>query len=115
MTKKLLKGLSEIYIKYDAFFIDIWGVIHNGIKLKTEAINALNELKKLNKRFVLMSNAPRPSSSVKKFLLKLNMEPSLVEATFTSGEAALRKLRKNTQKSLLLLEVNIHQQRQNIF
>jgi len=28
MTKKTIKGLSEIYHKYDVFFIDLWGVVH---------------------------------------------------------------------------------------
>ena len=28
-----LKSLKEIEDKYDVFFIDLWGVIHNGLKL----------------------------------------------------------------------------------
>ena len=92
MNKKKIRGLSEIYNKYDAFFIDLWGVIHNGIQLHPEAINVLENLNTLNKRFVLMSNAPRPSKNVAKFLLKLRMNESLTKNVFTSGEAALRSL-----------------------
>jgi hypothetical protein len=29
MTKKIIKGLRTIYEKYDAFFVDLWGVMHN--------------------------------------------------------------------------------------
>ena len=54
MKTKLIKGLSQVQSKYDAFFIDLWGVIHNGIELHLEAINVLENLNKLNKRFVLM-------------------------------------------------------------
>ena len=68
MTKKAIKGLSEIYHKYDVFFIDLWGVVHNGIRLYPGTIEVLENLNKLNKRFVLMSNAPRPSKNVEKFL-----------------------------------------------
>ena len=94
MEKKILKGLKEIYQNYDAFFIDLWGVMHNGIKLYPEAIKVLENLYKLNKRFVLMSNAPRPSKNVENFLLNLKMEKNFTKEVFTSGEAAMRKLKK---------------------
>ena len=64
MGTKLIKGLSEIQSKYDAFFIDLWGVVHNGIQLYPSAIDVLKNLNQLDKRFVLLSNAPRPSKSV---------------------------------------------------
>ena len=71
MKTKLIKGLSQIQKRYDTFFIDLWGVMHNGIQLYPGAIDVLENLNKLNKRFVFISNAPRPSKSVEKFLLKL--------------------------------------------
>ena len=95
MTKKIIKGLRDIYQKYDTFFIDLWGVVHNGIMLNPGAIEVLENLSKLNKRFVLMSNAPRPSKSVKNFLLNLKMKEKYTENVFTSGEAALKSLEKN--------------------
>ncbi len=95
MKSKLIKGLREIQSKYNAFFIDLWGVMHNGIELHSGAINVLENLNKLNKRFVLMSNAPRPSESVEKFLIKLKMDRKVIKNIFTSGEAALRSLQKN--------------------
>ncbi len=95
MKKKIIKGLSQVQSKYDTFFIDLWGVIHNGIKVYPEAIKVLENLNRLNKKFVLMSNAPRPSKDVKKFLIKLKMNSNLIKSVFTSGEAALRSLKKN--------------------
>ena len=71
MKMKLIKGLRQVQSKYDAFFIDLWGVIHNGVQIYPEAIEVLENLNKLNKRFVLISNAPRPSKSVEKYLLSL--------------------------------------------
>ena len=42
MTKKLdLTGLQSIADHYDLFYIDLWGVIHNGIKLHEKAIIVL--------------------------------------------------------------------------
>ena len=77
MKSKLIKGLREVHSKYDAFFIDLWGVIHNGIQTYPEAIAVLENLNKLNKRFVLISNAPRPSKSVEKYLIKLKIDKIL--------------------------------------
>ena len=95
MTKKIIKGLREIYHKYDVFLIDLWGVVHNGIQLYPGAIKVLENLNKLNKRFVLLSNAPRPSKKVEEFLLNLKMNKIFVKAVFTSGEAAIKSLEKN--------------------
>ena len=95
METKLIKGLNQVQNKYDAFFIDLWGVIHNGIQLYPSAVGGLEKLNKLNKRYVLMSNAPRPSKSVEKFLLKLKLNKILLKNIFTSGEAALQSLQKN--------------------
>jgi len=96
MKTKLINGLREIYKKYDTFFIDLWGVVHNGVELYPGAINALENLNKFKKRFVLISNAPRPSKSVEKYLLKLNMSKDFLKNVFTSGEAAMQALKRNT-------------------
>ena len=95
MSTKLINGLSQIQSKYDVFFIDLWGVVHNGIQVYPGAIDVLQNLNKLNKRFVLISNAPRPSKSVKKYLLNLKMDKIFLKNIFTSGEAALKTLEKN--------------------
>ena len=95
MTKKLIKGLNEIHEIYDVFYIDLWGVVHDGVQLYSGAIKVLENLYKLNKRFVLMSNAPRPAENVKKFLLNLKMDKIFVKNIFTSGEAAQKSLKQN--------------------
>jgi len=96
MTKNLdLNGLQSIADNYDLFYIDLWGVIHNGIKLHDEAIFALKELKKIKKNFVLLTNAPRPNETVKNFLQKMGMDKELRDHVFTSGEVALNYLKKN--------------------
>ena len=96
MTKNLdLNGLQSIADNYDLFYIDLWGVVHNGIKLHEQAIIVLRELLKKNKTFVLLTNAPRPNEIVKNFLQKMGMDQELRDNVFTSGEAALNYLKKN--------------------
>ena len=95
MTKNLdIEGLGSIANNYDLFYIDLWGVIHNGIKLHEDAIIALNELFKIKKDFVLLTNAPRPNLTVMKFLEKMGMDQKIRSHVFTSGEAALSYLKK---------------------
>ena len=95
MTKNLdIEGLGSIVNNYDLFYIDLWGVVHNGIKLHDQAITTLKELLKINKNFVLLTNAPRPNQTVKTFLEKIGMEEEIRNHVFTSGEVALNYLKK---------------------
>ena len=92
---KELNHLSDIYKNYDTFIIDLWGVIHNGIALNPKAIVAIEQLKNNSKKIVFLSNAPRPSSKVVNFLLKMNMERKYLSNVMTSGEAAMHAINKN--------------------
>ena len=91
--KHLETGLKSIFNDYDTFVIDLWGVIHNGIKLHQSAIEVLRNLKKNNKEFFLISNAPRPRNSVAKFLKKLDLEDKYFDHIYTSGDASLEALK----------------------
>jgi len=87
-------GLKTVILDYDLFFIDIWGVVHNGIQLHRQAIDVLEKLEENNKEFVLLTNAPRPNKTVIKFLKKMGLK-KYYQNVFTSGEAALRHLTEN--------------------
>ena len=96
MTKNLDKeGFCSIVDNYELFYIDLWGVVHNGINLHYEAIKALKEILKKNKELILLTNAPRPNSAVKSFLSRMGLEKKIIEHVFTSGEAALDFIKKN--------------------
>ena len=96
MTKNLdLEGFKSLATEYDLFYIDLWGVVHNGIELHEDAITVLKKLLKINKKFVLLTNAPRPNKTVSNFLEKMGMDQDLRHHVFTSGEAALSYLKKN--------------------
>jgi len=75
MTKNLDNdGFRSIADDYDLFYIDLWGVIHNGIRLHKEAILTLKKILEIKKEFVLLTNAPRPNQTVKVFLEKMGGE-----------------------------------------
>ena len=92
---KELNHLSDIHNNYDTFVIDLWGVIHNGVKLNPKAILAIEQLKKNSKKIVFLSNAPRPSTKVINFLLRMNMDRKFLTNVMTSGEAAMYAINKN--------------------
>ena len=96
MTKNLdSTGLKSVADQYDLFFIDLWGVVHNGVELYQESIEVLEKLSEIKKELVLLTNAPRPNSNVIEFLKKMGLEKKFCSKVYTSGEAALSYLNLN--------------------
>tara|TARA_Y100000816_G_C25968791_1_gene505539 strand:+ start:51 stop:866 length:816 start_codon:yes stop_codon:yes gene_type:complete len=87
-------GLRSIFNQYNLFYIDIWGVIHNGVKIYNDSLEVLQNLKNENKEFVLLTNAPRPNLTVINFLKKIGLK-DFHENVYTSGEASLKFLLNN--------------------
>ena len=94
MKIKKLEHLSDVYNEYDAFLIDLWGVMHNGIKLNSSAMNVIENLQKNGKRITFLSNAPRPANKVAEFLRRLKMDEKFLKNIMTSGEAAINSLKE---------------------
>ena len=93
MTINLDKtGLKSIIKDIDLLFIDIWGVLHNGIQLYEESIKVLDQLDRFKKEYILLTNAPRPNINVIKFLKKMGLDDSKCKKVSTSGEVALKYL-----------------------
>jgi len=98
MSKNLDEtGLKSIVREYDLFFIDIWGVVHNGIKLYKNAVKVLEELSRNEKKFILLTNAPRPNLTVINTLKGMGLK-RFSDTVFTSGEASLRFILENFNK-----------------
>ena len=91
---KKLDHLSEIYNSYNTFIIDLWGVVHNGIKLNPEAIKAIDNLIKNKKKVVFLTNAPRPRYVVKEYLVNLGMKENMLRNIVSSGEASMSAIQK---------------------
>ena len=92
MVKNLdQEGIKSIVNRYDLFFIDLWGVVHNGIELYDNSIDVLDNLAAAKKDFILLTNAPRPNATVINFLKKIGLK-KYYENVFTSGEAAYKYL-----------------------
>ena len=100
MTKNLDKeGLRSIVVNYDLFYIDLWGVVHNGIELHRNAIVAIEELLKLKKNIVLLTNAPRPNHTVINYLKKMVLDEKKAHHVYKSGHAAFDQLKNMNYKT----------------
>ena len=93
-----LIGISEISDKFDVYFIDLWGVIHNGVQCYPEALKVLEKLKEQNKKIVLISNAPRPAAVVKVFLETIGLKSSGYDFLVTSGDITREYISLNSSK-----------------
>ena len=62
MQIKAEASLSILATKFDAFVLDVWGVLMDGAAPYPGAKDCLQELRNVGKRIILLSNAPRPAS-----------------------------------------------------
>ena len=91
---KELNHLEDIFKNYDCFIIDLWGVIHNGVKPYPGAMKVIEQLHNNNKKYYFLSNAPRPVRDVRKFLIeKMKINKNFLKNILTSGEAAINSIK----------------------
>jgi HAD superfamily hydrolase (TIGR01459 family) len=88
----LLDGICEVADTYDHFILDIYGVIHDGIRPFPGTLSALRGLKDKNKRVCLLSNSPRRTHAVSAHLQSMGIARDLYDHIVTSGEATWQAL-----------------------
>ncbi len=89
----IIDGLREVADRHDAYILDLWGCVHNGVTPFPGVIDALQHLKRAGKRVLLLSNAPRRASVVVDQLRRVfGIGPDLYHAVLTSGEVAWQAL-----------------------
>ena len=84
---KILSGISEIAHNYDGYLLDIWGLLHDGIKPFPGVIDCLEKLKSLGKKTLLLSNSPRRGHLVVAQLENLGITLNHFDQILTSGDA----------------------------
>lgn len=71
-----------------AWLVDIWGVIHNGVRPFPDAVAACQRFREAGGIVVLVSNSPRPNTSVAAQLDGIGVAPDAYDAILTSGDVA---------------------------
>jgi HAD superfamily hydrolase (TIGR01459 family) len=80
-------GLRALADNYDAFILDLWGVIYDGIEPYPGVLHCLAQLGRRDKRVMLLSNAPRRAANAAGRLRKVGVGDDLYERLLTSGDA----------------------------
>lgn len=81
-----IAGLAEIAGPYDAFLLDLWGVLHDGVNAYPGALAALREMKAAGKVIGILSNGPRRAAAVAQRSAELGITPDLYDVIHSSGE-----------------------------
>jgi len=87
-----IDGLRVLADRYDAFVIDLWGVMHDGITAFPDAVACLEVLKEQGKKTIILSNAPRRAEAVAQRNEELGIRRDLCDVIMSSGEVAWRHL-----------------------
>lgn len=87
-----MSPLDQLDPKYRAILCDIWGVVHDGARVLPGVDDRLLRWKSEGRFIVLLTNAPRPANSVKRFLDGLGLPREAYDAITTSGEAGISAL-----------------------
>ena len=77
---------------YSTILCDIWGVVHDGGRLLPGAAERLLAWKRAGKTIILVTNAPRPASTVQRDLDRLGLPRAAYDAITSSGEAGIAAL-----------------------
>lgn len=84
----IIDSLSHISGRYDAVFCDLWGCLHNGQTPFPAAVAALQAFRARGGKVVLLTNSPRPQSSVIRQLDGLGVPHDCYDIVVSSGDAA---------------------------
>lgn len=85
---QIIDSFARISGQYDAVFCDLWGCVHDGVRAFPEAVAALTAFKAEGGTVVLLTNAPRPRTSVAEQLRKLGVPDTCWDVIATSGDSA---------------------------
>jgi HAD superfamily hydrolase (TIGR01459 family) len=88
-----IEGIGSVAHRYEGFILDLWGVVHDGIKPLPFTIDTLKQMKKAHRRIWMLSNAPRRAHVVEQKLNEMGVGPELYDGIMTSGEASHMALR----------------------
>mmetsp|Transcript_26716 Transcript_26716/g.73501 ORF Transcript_26716/g.73501 Transcript_26716/m.73501 type:complete len:433 (+) Transcript_26716:277-1575(+) len=87
-------GIGKLADDYDVFLLDMWGVMHDGIKPYEGVPEVVRELRAAGKKLIILSNSSKRRSNSVEMLGKLGFSPEDdFSEIITSGEVAHHLLR----------------------
>lgn len=95
----LIQSLASLGRRYDAVFCDLWGCLHNGKTPFPAAVAALQGFRQRGGKVILLTNAPRPRTSVAAQLDRMGVPRDAWDEIVTSGDATQYALFSGTYGS----------------
>ncbi len=83
---EVLASARALSARYPVWLCDVWGVIHNGVKAWPAALDCLARHRRAGGAVILITNAPRPSSAVRRQLECLKVPPDCFDQVVSSGD-----------------------------
>lgn len=84
----LIADIADVSGAFDVWFLDIWGVLHNGVRPYPGAVAAAQKYRSAGGSVVLVSNSPRPRAGVARQLDLIGVPPDAYDAILTSGDVS---------------------------
>lgn len=84
-------SITELLKLYDAFLIDVWGVIHDGVNPYAGVVDCLNHMISQGKHILFLSNAPRPGNILIQKIAQFGIHANL-EMMLSSGDVTRYQL-----------------------
>lgn len=84
-STRQIETLGSITEGYDALICDVWGVLHNGVRVSRAANAALAAARARGLAVVMLTNAPRPAADIAAFIDHLGGTDDAWDAIVSSG------------------------------
>lgn len=84
----LLSSIAPLASASDLWFVDIWGVMHNGIRPYASSVEACQSFRRQGGTVLLVTNAPRPGESVAKQLDAIGVAATAYDGIVSSGDVS---------------------------
>jgi HAD superfamily hydrolase (TIGR01459 family) len=97
----LIPSIAPLASGTTAWLVDIWGVIHNGVRPFMDACTACSRYREHGGIVVLVSNSPRPNDSVAAQLDGIGVPRASWDAIVTSGDVARTLIERYSGRPIL--------------
>jgi len=84
--------LDLLDARYRLILCDVWGVVHDGVRLYQGASARLQQWRSEGRCVALITNAPRTAEAVEQQLARIGLPRSAYDFVATSGEAGIEAL-----------------------
>jgi len=92
-----MNALDVLHPRYSVILCDVWGVIHDGVRLYPGAAERLRGWRQEGRKVILITNAPRSADAVEAQLRWLGLSGDHWDGISTSGEAGMTAIEQLSQ------------------